>query len=124
MTEAEWVFWFNLSPALEPEARAAGGRPGAFPPGYYVDITQLAHRYGWHRIASYEEEDFDWRTDSVGREFWHFEHTNGLTWWEAMLELYAEETLEEWYGWPVCVEELGMDPTWLTPKGIPTPAPP
>ena len=124
LTEAEWVFWFNLSRALEPEARAAGGRPGAFPPGYYVDITQLAHRYGWHRIASYEEEDFDWRTDSVGREFWHFQHTDGLTWWEAMLELYPEETLEEWYGWSVCVEELGMDPAWLAPKGIPTPAPP
>ncbi len=123
MTEAEWVFWFNLNPALEPEARAAGGRPGTYPSGYFVDITQLAHRYGWHRIASYEEEDFDWRTDSVGREFWHFQHTDGLTWWEAMLEIYPEETLEEWYGWTVCVDELGMDPSWLAPKGIPAPTP-
>lgn len=123
LKEAEWVFWFNLNAALEPEARAAGGRPGRYLPGYYVDITELAHRYGWHRIASYEEEDFSWRTDSVGREFWHYEHTDGLTWWEAMLEIYPEETLEEWYGWTVCVDELGMNPSWLVPKGIPTPTP-
>ena len=123
MTEAEWVWWFNLNAALEPQARAAGGRPGRYLPGYFVDITQLAHRYGWHRIASYQEADFDWRTDSVGREFWHYQHTDGLTWWEAMLEIYPEETLEEWYGWTVCVDELGMDPSWLGPKGIPTPTP-
>ena len=123
MKEPEWAFWFNLSPVREPEARAAGGRPGIFPSGYYVDITRLAHRYGWERIASYEEEDYSWRTDSVGREFWHYQHVDGLTWWEAMRELYPDETLEEWYGWSVCVDELGLDPAWLAPKGVPTPTP-
>ena len=123
MKEAEWVFWFNLSRTLEPEARAAGGRPGAYLPGYFIDLTRLGRRSGWPRIASYEEEDFNWRTDSVGREFWHFQNTDGLTWWEAMLEIYSKETLEKWYGWDVCVDELGMDPSWLVPKGTPTPAP-
>lgn len=123
LTEAPFVFWFSLDPAREPEAWDAGGRPGAIPPGYYVDLTRLAQRHGWHRIASYEEPDFDWRTDSVGREFWHYQRTDGLTWWDAMLALYPLETLEATYGWSVCVNVLGMDPTWLSPKGIPTPVP-
>jgi len=123
ITVAPWVFWFNLDATQEPKAFAAGGKPGTIPSGYYVDLTRLAKRHGWHRVASYEEEDFDWRTDSVGREFWHYQRTDGLTWWEAMREIYPLETLEDMYGWNVCVDELGMDPTWLTAKGIPTPTP-
>ena len=118
-----WIFWFNLDPAKEPLAFAAGGKPGAVLPGYYVDLTRLAKRHGWHRIASYEEADFDWRWDSVGREFWHYQQADGLTWWEAMSQIYPLETLEEYYGWTVCTEELGMDPDWLRAKGIPTPTP-
>jgi TolB protein len=123
LTAAPWVFWFELDPSKEAAAYAAGGRPGEIPPGYYVDLTRLAHRHGWHRIASYEESDFDWRTDSVGREFWHYQRADGLTWWEAMRETYPLETLEQTYGWTVCTEELGLDPAWLRAKGIPTPAP-
>jgi TolB protein len=119
LTEPQWAFWFELDPAREPEAYANGGRPDDIPPGLYVDVTQLAGRHGWGRIASYEEEDFDWRNDSVGREFWHYQRTDGLTWWEAMLELYPEETLEGYYSWQICTEELGMDPAWLRAKGIP-----
>ncbi len=123
LTVAPWVFWFDLDRAEEPDAYAAGGRPGEIPPGYYVDLTRLAYRHGWHRIASYEEDDFDWRWDSVGREFWHYQRTDGLTWWQAMLEIYDLETMERTYGWSVCVDELGMDPAWLGPKGVPTPVP-
>ena len=123
LTVAPWVFWFDLDRAKEPAAYAEGGRPGEIPPGYYVDLTRLAYRHGWHRIASYTEDDFDWRWDSVGREFWHYQRTDGLTWWQAMLEIYDLETMERTYGWSVCVDELGMDPTWLGPKGVPTPIP-
>jgi len=123
LTVAPWVFWFDLDPAQEPEAYAAGGHPGEIPSGYYVDLTRLAYRHGWHRIASYEEDDFDWRWDSVGREFWHYERTDGLTWWQAMLEIYDLETMERTYGWSVCVDELDIDPRWLGPKGIPIPTP-
>jgi TolB protein len=123
LTDAPWVFWFELDPVEEAAAYAAGGRPGEVPPGYYVDLTRLARRHGWHRIASYEEPDFDWRFDSVGREFWHYQRTDGLTWWDAMSQLYPLETLEQTYGWTVCTETLGMDPSWLRAKGIPTPTP-
>jgi len=123
LTVPLWVFWFDLDRSQEAEAAAAGGRPGDVPRGYYVDITQIAARYGWHRIASYQEPDFDWRTDSVGREFWHYQRTDGLTWWEAMRQLYPLETLNQFYGWDVCTKELGLDPAWLRAKGIPTPTP-
>jgi TolB protein len=124
LTDVPWIFWFELDPAKEAAAYAAGGKPGEVPTGYYVDLTRLARRHGWHRIASYEEEDFDWRTDSVGREFWHYQRTDGLTWWEAMSQIYPLETLEQYYGWTVCTEKLGMDPAWLRAKGIPTPSSP
>ena len=88
-----------------------------------ASLRALAYRHGWHRIASYEEDDFDWRWDSVGREFWHYQRTDGLTWWQAMLEIYDLETMERTYGWSVCVDELGIDPRWLGPKGVPTPVP-
>jgi TolB protein len=123
LTVAPWVFWFNLDPGQEPEAYAAGGKPDAIPAGYYLDLTRLAKRHGWHRIASYEEADFDWKSDSVGREFWHYERTDGLSWWEAMGQVYPLATLQQTYSWEICTEKLDMDPTWLRPKGIPTPTP-
>jgi TolB protein len=123
LTVAPWVFWFDLDRAKEPEAYRDGGKPGAIPEGYYVDVTRLAKRHGWYRIASYEEADFDWRWDSLGREFWHYQRTDGLMWWQAMRQLYPLETLESYYGWSTCVDELGLDPAWLEAKGIPTPAP-
>jgi TolB protein len=122
LTVSPWIFWFNLSKTQEPDAYAQGGKPDVIPPGYYVDLTRLAKRHGWYRIASYEEADFDWKTDSVGREFWHYQRIDGLTWWQAMGQIYSQETLESSYGWAICTE-LGMDPAWLEAKGIPTPSP-
>lgn len=123
ITAWPWIGWFNLDPAQEPEAYAAGGKFDAIPPGYYIDFTRLAGRYGWHRIASYREADFDWRWDSVGMEFWHYQRTDGLTWWQAMQQIYSSDVLESLYGWQTCVEKLGLDQTWLEPKGVPTPDP-
>jgi TolB protein len=123
LTVSPWVFWFEIDRRQEPAAYDAGGKPGSVPEGYYVDVTRLAERHGWHRIAAYEEQDFDWRWDSLGREFWHYQRTDGLTWWQAMGQIYAAETLEQYYGWAVCVDELGLAPAWVKAKGVPTPAP-
>jgi TolB protein len=121
LTVAPWMFWFELDPLREPDAHASGGRPGPVPEGYYVDLTRLAARHGWHRIASYEQGDFDWRWDSLGREFWHYQRTDGLTWWQAMRQLYSRADLDGYYSWQVSSEELGLDPAWLQAKGIPNP---
>ena len=123
MTSAPWIFWFELDRRQEPDAFAAGGKAGVIPAGYYLDVTRLMRRYGWHRIASYQEEDFDWKWDSVGREFWHYQRTDGLTWWQAMRQIYDPETLEAMYGWQICTDQLDLDPIWLQAKGVPTPTP-
>lgn len=72
------------------DAYNQGGRlRGQMPSGYYVDFTQLALDYGWTRDAS----TTDWRNNFNGRSYWVFQKREGLLWYEAMRELYAESQL-------------------------------
>jgi TolB protein len=77
-------------------ARLDGGAPGPAPAGdvYYVDVTELAGDYGWSRLPAGE----DWRSNWAATRAWHFERPDGLTWWQALLEVYALEELELIYG--------------------------
>jgi TolB protein len=122
LTDRPWVFWFLLDKEKEPEAYEAGGRPTSIPSGYYEDFTAIARRHGWHRIPAFEEEDYDWRWDTLGREFWHYQKADGLTWYQAMLQIYPEETLQESFNWPLCLER-GQTEAVLRAKGVPTPTP-
>ncbi len=73
----------------------AGGQPKSdIPAGYYVDLTQLAADYGWERVPSGRI----WRTFFPAVLFWRFEKREGLTWEEAMLELYTHKELNEAFG--------------------------
>jgi TolB protein len=102
------------------ETQGEGGRPKPIPYGYYVDLTDLARAYGWRRISSYEEEEFDWRTNFLALEYWHYQKTDGLIWYRAMREVYSEEELTRHFAW----EELmahGLSRSFLTAKGIPRP---
>ena len=122
LTQRPWVFWFVLDEEKEPEAYKAGGRPTSIPSGYYEDFTAIARRHGWHRIPAFEEEDYDWRWDSLAREFWHYQKTDGLTWYQAMQQIYPEETLQEFFNWELCLER-GQTEDVLRAKGVPTPTP-
>ncbi len=122
LTERPWVFWFLLDEEKEPEAYEAGGRPTSIPPGYYEDFATIARRHGWHGIPAFEEEDYDWRWDSLGREFWHYQKPDGLTWYQAMQQIYPEETLQELFNWELCLER-GQTEAVLRAKGVPTPSP-
>jgi len=122
LTERSWVFWFLLDEEKEPEAYKAGGRPAPIPSGYYEDFTAIAGRHGWHRISAFEEQDYDWRWDSLGREFWHYQNTNGLTWYQAMLQIYPEEILLEFFNRQLCLER-GQTEAVLRAKGVPVPTP-
>ncbi|MEQ8674396.1 MAG: hypothetical protein RLP44_06890 [Aggregatilineales bacterium] len=84
------------------EAYDQGGRlQTTMPAGYYVDLTQIAEDYGWER----QPAGSDWRANSFTRNYWMFVKKEGLTWYEAMREIYT-------------VGELGgFNPT-------PTPLPP
>ena len=115
-----WRYWWHIHPEIDPEGRAQGGRLQSIPDGYYEDFTALAKRFGWERIAAYRQEDYDWRTDSLGVEYWHYQRTDGLTWYEAMREIYPQERLDEYFTWEIG-KELGFSDELLERKGIPRP---
>jgi TolB protein len=67
-----------------------GGRLRAeMPQGYYVDLTQIAEDYGWDRAPA----GFDWRANSNSINYWLFRKTDGLSWFDAMREIYPEGML-------------------------------
>ena len=118
-----WRFWWQIVAAEEPQAYDAGGKRLLIPSGYYVDITALAKRHGWERIASYAiEGDYHWNTDSNGTEYWHYERTDGLNWWDAMLQIYPVETLEKRVGWEAGLGKAQSE-AMMRSKGILTPTP-
>jgi hypothetical protein len=88
------------------------------PSGYFVDVTALAARYGWSRIASYHLEDFHWQRDSTATEYWHYQHTGGLTWYQAMAQIYPPERLQELFAREVAAER-GQSQAIMDGKGLP-----
>ncbi len=76
-------------------ATALGGELRAeIPSGYYVDFTTIAADYGWERRNALS----NWRNSYFDIEWWHFQKTEGLSWYECMVELYPEEEVIESYG--------------------------
>jgi len=76
------------------DASATGGRTKAIPPGYYMDLTTLAADYGWNRIPAI----YRWRYFFPDVEYWHFQKDDGLSWWEAMEQIYPESDIVGFYG--------------------------
>jgi TolB protein len=118
-----WLHWWHIVPEHDPEAYDAGGKRQPIPGGYYADVTAIAKRHGWERIACYAiEGDYHWNTDSNGTEYWHYERTDGLIWWAAMQQIYTAEQLEEHVGWQVSLDKAQTEEMMLS-KGIPTASP-
>jgi hypothetical protein len=64
------------------------------PSGYYVDFTTLAGDYGWERLPSL----WRWRYFWPDIRWWRFRRTDGLTWWECMLEVFEPREIEAAFG--------------------------
>ena len=120
LRSAPWQWWFHFSRVCDPEGE--GGQPKPIPPGYYLDFTELAARIGWQRIAAYEQADYNWKCDTLGREYWHYEFLEGLRWYEAIGLLYPEEALSQHFSWAEGLT-LGLSPELLERKGVPRPDP-
>lgn len=76
-------------------AAMQGGELKAEPPeGYYVDFTTLAADYGWERRNALS----NWRNSWFDIEWWHFQKTEGMSWYDCMLEIYDGEAIKESYG--------------------------
>lgn len=66
-----------------------GGKVGQVPPGYWVDMTELASRYSWERLPSLT----NWRSFYAAIRYNQFVITGSLEWLQAMSELYPPEAL-------------------------------
>ena len=83
-------------------ARDQGGRAmvegGALEPripsGYYVDLTTLASDYGWERVPAL----WRWRYFWADIRWWEFLKSDGLSWWECMLEVFEPKKIEAAFG--------------------------
>ncbi len=90
LRELPWDFQARFGP--EPLYYDQGGKyKDAIPEGYYIDFTELAADYGWQRTPASD----NWRTYFPGILFWHYEKRQGLSWEQAMLELFTVEELRE-----------------------------
>ncbi|GAB4521101.1 MAG: hypothetical protein Kow0047_32170 [Anaerolineae bacterium] len=110
---------------LTAEARSGagwgrGGLPGLLYGQYFVDFTELAREYGWRRIGSYEEEDFDWRTNFKALEYWHYERRDGQQWYPLMLQVLSPSEAETHFTWDDAMAH-GVDPFYAFMKGVPLP---
>jgi len=72
------------------EAYDQGGRlKENVPSGYYLDFTEIAQSYGWQRAPAGR----DWRANANTINYWLYDKRDGLTWLDAMRELYTEGQL-------------------------------
>jgi TolB protein len=88
MLTHSWDFSTRTSGDLQ--AYENGGTLGGIPDGYWVDFTEFASRYGWERLPAQE----DWRYYFPGTLFDQFAFRQGLTWHQAMVQLYPEEAVD------------------------------
>ncbi|MHB8628524.1 MAG: TolB family protein [Aggregatilineales bacterium] len=98
-----------------------GGRLKArVPSGYYVDFTALAADYGWQRVPAGRE----WRALATALLYWEFERRDGLTWDQAMQQLYPPDQIAAFLNGPTPVPTALNNPTVIVATRTPTPIPP
>lgn len=118
LKHAPWDLSFNARANVAP---GMGGVEMEIPSGYYVDFTELARVYGWARISSHDDLDFDWRNNREAIEFWHFQKEDGLNWWQAMQETYPPDVLTKTFEWNNIVKAWDKEPSRVYLKDVPPP---
>jgi len=103
-----------------------GALKSQIPGGYYVDLTALAADLGFERLAALA----NWRRYYPGARFNEFVFREGLSWEQAMLELYPPEaiTTPTPFRTPTLTPSPTLRPTatplwrrWRTPTPSPLP---
>jgi TolB protein len=84
------VPWDFSARKTSSSAYESGGQiMSTIPEGYWVDLTTMANQYGWQRLPALT----NWRTYYAGARFNELVYSQGLTWRNAMLQLYPPEVL-------------------------------
>jgi len=117
LTEPPWDWTHQARWQIAPYQ---GGIAKPIPTGYYIDFTELAQQYGWQRISSYDDPTLSWKTDATAMEFWHFQKTDGLVWYDALRALYSRQTLAQAFDWNALLAQK-HDEYLLALKGVPAP---
>ena len=117
LTEPPWDWTHQARWQIAPYQ---GGIKKPIPTGYYIDFTELAQQYGWQRISSYDDPTLSWKTDATAMEFWHYQKTDGLVWYNALRELYSKQTLAQAFDWNALLSQK-HDEYLLSLKGLPAP---
>ncbi|MBI3536693.1 MAG: PD40 domain-containing protein [Chloroflexi bacterium] len=118
LKDAPWDLSYRARWVIAP---GEGGTKKPLPYGFYVDVTELAREYGWTRISSADDADFNWKTDKIATEYWHFQKTQGLKWYAAISEVYAESEVKPIAEWNSLIRS-GTEAYLLYLKAIPAPA--
>jgi cytoskeletal protein RodZ len=89
LTRFPWDFDSRYSGS--PSAYEAGGEQfSEIPAGYWVDFSALAMEYGWERQFALN----NWQSYYQGARFNVFVITSGLTWEDAMLQVWPPEVFQ------------------------------
>lgn len=118
LRDAPWNISVNARANLAP---GMGGLEGDIEYGYFVDLTALMREYGWTRISSHDDADFDWRNNREALEYWHFEKEDGLNWWQAMQEVYPPAQLNKIFDWNTIISDWSKDVSRVYLKDVPPP---
>jgi TolB protein len=86
----EPVWDFNARSNNEMDEYENGGDTGAIPEGYWFDFTAFALRYGWERLPAAS----NWRNYFPATNMSIFALKEGLTWQQAMEQIYSSNELE------------------------------
>lgn len=118
ITVNTWDYSYKARAEIAPDQ---GGIEKPMLHGYYVDFTALAREYGWTRISSWNDEEFSWTWHFKAFEYWHYQKTEGLPWYAAMQEVYAQYKLDRYFTYDQMIE-VGDYPFLIALKGVPMPA--
>lgn len=118
LKEAPWDLGYRARWIV---GRGEGGIKKPVLYGFYVDFTELAREYGWERISAQDSDDFNWKSNKIGAEYWHFQKMQGLNWYQAIREVYTESDLKSLTDWIALANQSDYDPYLLALKGIPAP---
>ena len=83
-----WDFSSRNSGDLQ--AYEEGGKLSVNPDGYWLDFTEFANRYGWERLPAQS----NWIYYFPGTLFNQFVFRQGLSWQQAMLQLYTADAID------------------------------
>lgn len=118
LKDAMWDFSYD---ARWVATNGEGGVEKPLLSGYYVDFTELARQYGWTRIPSADDPDFDWRSNKLAVEYWHYEKRDGLSWYAAMREVFSASDLLANFDWVKMVQTRQEPERKLYFKEMPPP---